>query len=319
VGLVTISLPEKLYFYHSTAECFFSGALALLLGYFVWIYNGGPNRFTNTGLGFVFGVGSIVLFFVSSLLMALDDIMRSCRTSILYTDEMATIYTCSQPAAAPAVSAAAKAFASAGASGAASGTAASTNQNNNQNNNNNIQNNYGKNNSNSLENKYSRNPLASKGSEMVAGASIPQTRNFKSVDDGLIQDQSIHQTNIYPTAQSTNRLVAQTTTSQATMAPTSWEPMATMEPSSWDSMGTVKPQSWEPIGAMEPSSWEPMEAREPSSWEPMATTEPSSWEPITGYEDQTNFYSHVNDPTIFDESMPYNDYEERHRFTTAQS
>ena len=48
-GLVTISLPEKLYFYHSTAECFFAGAFALQAGYFIWIYNGGPNRFTTIG------------------------------------------------------------------------------------------------------------------------------------------------------------------------------------------------------------------------------------------------------------------------------
>jgi len=88
----------------------------LQLGYFVWIYNGGPNKFDITGLGFVFGVGGIPLFFLSSVLMGLDDIMRSCRTSILYTDEMATIYASTGQKPAPAVSAAAKAFASAGAS-----------------------------------------------------------------------------------------------------------------------------------------------------------------------------------------------------------
>lgn len=114
---MTVSLPEKLYFYHSAAECFFSGSLALLLAYFIWIYNGGPNRLINIGLGFVFGLGSIFLFFFSSLLMALDDIMRTCRTSFLYTDEMATVYASTHQKATPAISAAANAFAFAGAAG----------------------------------------------------------------------------------------------------------------------------------------------------------------------------------------------------------
>merc|ERR1712142_1198469 len=171
-----MGLPEKLYFYHSTAECFFAGAFALQAGYFIWIYNGGPNRFTTIGLGFVFGVGSILLFFVSSVLMALDDIMRSCRTSILYTDEMASIYACPGPAAAsaPAVSAAAKAFASAGTSGKG---AATTSANNNDDNNN--INNNDKNNSNHKDNKMNKGGSkegadASKGSEMVTGLFGPQ-------------------------------------------------------------------------------------------------------------------------------------------------
>jgi hypothetical protein len=112
VGLVTISLPEKLYFFHSTAECFFAGSLTLQLGYFIWIYNGGPKRFFTIGLGFAFGIGAIILFFIATLLMALDDIMKSCRTSMLYTDEMASISaSTNKPKVTPAVSAAAKAFA----------------------------------------------------------------------------------------------------------------------------------------------------------------------------------------------------------------
>merc|ERR1712142_845883 len=171
-----MGLPEKLYFYHSTAECFFAGAFALQAGYFIWIYNGGPNRFTTIGLGFVFGVGSILLFFVSSVLMALDDIMRSCRTSIMYTDEMASIYACPGPeaASAPALSAAAKAFASAG----TSGKGAATTSANNNNDDNNINNN-DKNNGNHKDNKMNKGGSkegadASKGSEMVTGLFSPQ-------------------------------------------------------------------------------------------------------------------------------------------------
>lgn len=211
MGLVTISLPEKLYFYHSTAECFFSGALASLLGYFIWFYNGGPNRFTNIGLGFVFGVGSIFLFFVSSLLMALDDIMRSCRTSILYTDEMASIYASSQPKAAPDVSAAAKAFASAGASGSAKGDAASTSKKIADNSKDQTTNNQQINNNNS----DGRIPLAFKGSEMVTGTLSPQTKD--SVGAGIDFDQSINHS------------------------------IATILPSTWDTVTTALPSSWEPI------------------------------------------------------------------------
>lgn len=128
------------------------------MGYFIWIYNGGPNKFTTIGLGFVFGVGSILLFFVSSILMALDDIMKSCRTSILYTDEMATIYASSGPEAVPpAVTAAAKAFASAGASG---GNAVTDDNRNND----------GKNNKVDTEGGAG----ASKGSEMVSGTISPR-------------------------------------------------------------------------------------------------------------------------------------------------
>jgi len=117
----------------------------LQLGYFVWIYNGGPNKFDITGLGFVFGVGGIPLFFLSSVLMGLDDIMRSCRTSILYTDEMATIY--ASTGHKPAVKAAAEAFASAGAS------AVSAKQNKD----------------------VSMGPGASKGSEMATGTTTTIT------------------------------------------------------------------------------------------------------------------------------------------------
>merc|ERR1712142_299114 len=180
-----MGLPEKLYFYHSTAECFFAGAFALQAGYFIWIYNGGPNRFTTIGLGFVFGVGSILLFFVSSVLMALDDIMKSCRTSILYTDEMASLYACPGPAAAssaPAVSAAAKAFASAGASSkgaATTTTSAKTNDNTNNVNNNNNDSDHVNNINNKQHNKMNKvgsimGADASKGSEMVTGLFSPQ-------------------------------------------------------------------------------------------------------------------------------------------------
>jgi len=225
---VTISLPEKLYFYHSTAECFFSGALASLLGYFIWIVNGGPNRFSIMGLGFVFGVGSILLFFVSSLLMALDDIMRSCRTSILYTDEMASIYASSHPKAAPDVSAAAKAFASAGASGGASKKAASTNgqsKPNNQNGNNPANKITDKDNGKNIaENKDGRIPHASKGSEMVTGTvSVQKTEDF--YDARTDRYQAIHDCS---NTESNYRSVAfpvTTTTTDATVDPFSWEPI----------------------------------------------------------------------------------------------
>jgi len=287
VGLVTISLPEKLYFYHSTAECFFTGALALLLGYFIWIYNGGPNRFTIIGLGFVFGVGSIFLFFVSSLLMALDDIMRSCRTSILYTDEMASMYASSHQPAAPAVSAAAKAFASAGSSGAATanisgaatvntsgaatasasvaisanasntaaatslGMKASNNNKNNSNNNNNNNNNFAD----------SGIPLASNGSEMVAGITSPRTREHSNCDADADFNQSLK-----PSNNNNNNFVANTAD---TMTPTNYDTVA------------------------------------PTSWEPISTNQDQFWEPIsTNHDDQTDFY---DGDLMDDSSLPYYD------------
>lgn len=120
VGLVTISLPEKLYFYHSTAECFFTGTIGLQLGLVTWICNGGPSRLSMVGFGFLASVAAVVLFFISTTLMALDDIIGSCRTTVLYTDEMASIYASAGKTEqlASAMTSAADAFASAGAAGA---------------------------------------------------------------------------------------------------------------------------------------------------------------------------------------------------------
>jgi len=174
--LVTVSLPEKLYFYHSAAECFFAGSLALKLGYFVWIFNSGPNKFFIIGVGYVFGVGSILLFFASSILMALDDIMKSCRTSILYTHEMASVNSSVPQKPAPAVSKAAQAFASAKSSNGGAGNSQKTANNKiANNNNNNIGNNKIGNNNNSkigdndqkMLEGVRQGPYASTGSEMV--------------------------------------------------------------------------------------------------------------------------------------------------------
>jgi len=214
VGLVTISLPEKLYFYHSTAECFFAGALALQLGYFVWIYNAGPNKFTTIGLGFVFGVGSILLFFVSSVLMALDDIMKSCRTSILYTDEMATVYSSSGPKAAPAVSAAAKAFASAGTTGG--GASSKGNDKNANNDKQNI-------------NGGTQGASASKGSEMVTGAKNPRGGGVARAGGGGGSAESHLQRLAEVAAASQPRSMTTTTTTTTTTTLTMTEPTTTTE------------------------------------------------------------------------------------------
>jgi len=215
VGLVTISLPEKLYFYHSTAECFFAGALALQLGYFVWIYNAGPNKFTTIGLGFVFGVGSILLFFVSSVLMALDDIMKSCRTSILYTDEMATVYSSSGPKAAPAVSAAAKAFASAGTTGG--GASSKGNDKNANNDKQNI-------------NGGTQGASASKGSEMVTGAKNPRGGGVASEAGGGGGSAESHLQRLAEVAAASQpRSMTTTTTTTTTTTLTMTEPTTTTE------------------------------------------------------------------------------------------
>lgn len=92
LGLVTLSLPEKLYFYHSAAECFFAGALALLAAYSVWTFNVGLKNFGLMGLGFAFGIGSLPLFLISTLLLSLDDIIRCFNSSALYTKEMACLH-----------------------------------------------------------------------------------------------------------------------------------------------------------------------------------------------------------------------------------